>query len=151
MNGYSVVTVSLGLGYLLVFVPRVVGYTKIMQILSQGHPVLEIKAGSLKGAARKLPLDELYKESHRLITIGSYDKSQIWENILERAIIRSQATIICPWSERGPFLQNDKTKVFLILIGFQGWVGKSRIICTSLVWLCARVWKALIKVKIERV
>lgn len=50
--------------------------------------MLEIKSGSLKGAARKLPLDELYKERHRLITIGSDDKSQMWENILERDIIR---------------------------------------------------------------
>lgn len=32
------VTVSLGSGYLLVLVPRDVGYIKIMQILSQGHP-----------------------------------------------------------------------------------------------------------------
>lgn len=50
--------------------------------------MLEIKASSLKGADRKLPLDELYKESHRLITISSYDKSWMWENILERVIIR---------------------------------------------------------------
>lgn len=39
--------------------------------------MLEMKAGSLKGADRKLPLDELHKESHRLST--SYDKSQMWE------------------------------------------------------------------------
>lgn len=37
--------------------------------------MLEIKTGSLKGAARNLPLNEFYKESYRLVTIGSHDKS----------------------------------------------------------------------------
>lgn len=45
--------------------------------------MLDIKAGSLKGADRKVA----DKESYRLITIGSHDKALLWKIILERDII----------------------------------------------------------------
>lgn len=45
--------------------------------------MLEIKADSLKGATRTLPLDEFYKASHGFITIDSHEKALMWENMLE--------------------------------------------------------------------